>query len=148
MTHSEPGAVPVRRASLGRRFGAMLYDGLLVLALVFLGTLPFVAMEGGEPVAPGNLLYQLTLLLICYGFFVGFWSGYGRTLGMQSWGLRIETFDGRRPGPRRATIRFFAAIVSWLPAGLGFWWQLLDQDGLTWHDHLSGTRLRYYARKR
>lgn len=135
-------------AGLGRRLGAMLYDGLLVLALLFLGTLPFVARAGGEPVAPGDLQYQLTLLLLSYAFFVGFWSGYGRTLGMQSWGLRIETFDGRRPGILSSTLRFFAAILSWLPAGLGFWWQLLDDDGLAWHDRLSGTRLRYSARKR
>ena len=33
----------VRNASLARRLGAMLYDGLLVLALLFLATLPFVA---------------------------------------------------------------------------------------------------------
>jgi uncharacterized RDD family membrane protein YckC len=133
-------------AGLGRRFGAILYDGLLVLALMFLGTLPFVAAADGEPVAPGNLGYRLTLLLICFFFFVGFWSGYGRTLGMQSWRLRIETFDGRKPGVGQSSIRFFAAIVSWLPAGLGFWWQLIDPDRLTWHDRLSGTRLRYYPK--
>ena len=131
------------KAGLGRRFGAILYDGLLVLALIFLGTLPFVAAAGGEPVAPGDLGYQLTILLICLLFFVGFWSGHGRTLGMQSWRLRIETFDGRKPGIARSGIRFFAAIVSWLPAGLGFWWQLIDRDGLAWHDRLSGTLLRH-----
>jgi uncharacterized RDD family membrane protein YckC len=132
--------------SLGRRFGAIVYDSLLVLAVLFLGTLPFVAAAGGEPVEPGNRLYQLTMLLLCYGFFVGFWSGYGRTLGMQSWRLRIETAEGRKPDLTQATVRFFAALLSWLPAGLGFWWQVLDRDGLTWHDRLSGTRLRHYPR--
>jgi uncharacterized RDD family membrane protein YckC len=67
---------------------------------------------------------------------------------MQSWRLRIETFDGRRPGAGKSSIRFFAAIVSWLPAGVGFWWQLFDRDRLTWHDRLSGTRLRYYPKPR
>jgi uncharacterized RDD family membrane protein YckC len=124
----------------------MLYDGLLVLALLFLGTLPFVAAAGGEPVTPGNLAYRLTMLLICFLFFVGFWSGYGRTLGMQSWRLRIETLDGRKPGVVQSSIRFFAAILSWLPAGLGFWWQLVDRERLTWHDRLSGTRLRFYPK--
>lgn len=131
---------------LGRRFGAIVYDSLLVLAVLFLGTLPFVAAAGGEPVEPGDRLYQLTMLLLCYGFFVGFWSGYGRTLGMQSWRLRIETAEGRKPSLRQSTVRFFAALLSWLPAGLGFWWQLVDRDGLTWHDRLSGTRLRHYPK--
>ncbi|HUD97488.1 MAG TPA: RDD family protein [Woeseiaceae bacterium] len=128
-------------AGLGRRMGAILYDSLLVFALLFLGTLPFVAFADGNPVTPGNPGYRLALLVILYGFFVGFWSAFGRTLGMQSWRLRIVTDDGRRPGPGAATLRFFAAVLSWLPAGFGFWWQLWDRDRLTWHDHLSGTRL-------
>lgn len=132
--------------SLGRRFGAIVYDSLLVLAVLFLGTLPFIAAAGGEPVEPGNRMYQLTMLLLCYVFFIGFWSGYGRTLGMQSWRLRIETIEGGKPGVKRSTIRFFAALLSWLPAGLGFWWQVFDADGLAWHDRLSGTRLRHYPR--
>ena len=135
-------------ASLGRRLGAIIYDSLLVLALMFLCTLPFVAMLGGEPVGPGNIAYQLTLLLIAYLFFTGYWSLYGRTLGMQSWRLKIETADGGKPGFGAASLRFFAAIISWLPAGLGFWWQLWDRDGLAWHDRLSGTRLRHYPKKR
>lgn len=133
---------------LGRRFGAIFYDTLLVFALIFLGTLPFIAVRGGEPVDPGDNPYRLTLLLIAYLFFTCFWSGYGRTLGMQSWRLRIETPAGNKPDFRSASIRFFAAILSWLPAGLGFWWQLWDPDSLTWHDRLSGTRLRHYPKNK
>ena len=136
----------MENASLGRRLGAIAYDSLLVLALMFLGTLPFVAVREGESVEPGNLAYQLTMLVIVYLFFIGFWCGYGRTLGLQSWRLRIEAMDGRKPSPGQASVRFFAAILSWLPAGLGFWWQLRDPERLTWHDRLSGTRLRYYPR--
>ena len=128
-------------AGLGRRLGAILYDSLLIFALLFLGTLPFIAVADGDPVTPGNPLYRLALLLILYGFFVGFWAGYGRTLGMQSWRLRIVADDGGKPGPGAATLRFFSALLSWLPAGLGFWWQLWDRDRLTWHDRLSRTRL-------
>lgn len=135
-------------ASLRRRCGAMIYDGLLVLAILFVGTLPFLAQREGEPVVAGNLVYQLTLFFITYLFFVGFWTYHARTLGMQSWGLRIETMQGGKPSLSQSTIRFFAALLSWLPVGLGFWWQLFDRDNLTWHDRLSGTRLRYYPRKR
>jgi len=136
----------MKTASLGRRFGAIFYDSLLVLALMFLGTLPFVAVRGGQPVDPGDIFYQVALLLIAYLFFAVFWSRFGRTLGLQSWRLRIETADGSKPGFATASLRFFAAIISWLPAGLGFWWQLWDKDGLTWHDRLSGTCLRHYPK--
>lgn len=135
-------------ASLARRIGALLYDSLLITALLFLGTVPFVAARGGEPVDPGNLLYQLTLVTIVLSFFVGFWSGYGRTLGMQSWGLRIESVHGGKPSVAQSLARFAAAIVSWLPAGLGFWWQLWDPDSLTWHDRWSNTRLRYRGKRK
>lgn len=137
----------MQNAGLLRRFGAIIYDTLLVTALLFLATLPFIALRGGESVEPeGNLAYQLTLLVVCYTFFVGFWVKKGRTLGMQSWGLQLESGQQQRASLAQGTIRFFAAILSWLPAGLGFLWQLWDRDHLTWHDRLSGTRLVHYPR--
>lgn len=132
--------------SLGRRFGAILYDSLLVFALMFLATLPFIAVRDGDPVAAGDPYYQLTMFGVAYLFFAGFWSRASRTLGMQSWGLRLETMDGLKPGFAKASLRFFAAILSWLPAGLGFWWQLWDKEKLCWHDRLSGTKLKYYPK--
>jgi uncharacterized RDD family membrane protein YckC len=130
-----------------RRLAAMLYDALLVVALLFLATLPFVAIRGGEPVEAGeSLLYRLVLVGVVFAFFVGFWSRSGRTLGMQSWGLQLETPDGRIPSATTASLRFFAALLSLLPLGLGFFWQLWDKDALTWHDRISNTRLVYYPK--
>lgn len=138
-------------AGLLRRVAAILYDALLVTALVVLVTLLFIALLGGENVLTGGpiyvLLYNLSRSLVVFAFFVGFWSIKGRTLGMQSWGLQLQTEDGRVPSVGAASIRFFAAIVSWLPLGLGFLWQLWDRDHLTWHDRLSNTRLVYYPRQ-
>jgi len=137
----------MRNASLQRRLGAMLYDGLLMLALMFLITIPFIAVRGGEPVAPGSIAYRLCLLLGTYAFFVGFWTMYGRTLGMQSWRIKIETPSGAQPAWTAASIRFFAGILSWGCLGLGFLWQLRDKDGLSWPDRLSNTRLRHYPKE-
>jgi uncharacterized RDD family membrane protein YckC len=137
----------MKNATLLRRLGAIVYDSLLMLALLIVATIPFIAIRGGQPVEAGDdLLYQLCLAAIIFVFFTGFWSYSGRTLGMQSWGLRVETPNGEIPTFTTACIRFFAAILSWLPAGLGFVWQLWDKDQLTWHDRLSGTQLRYYPK--
>ncbi len=132
-----------------RRIAAILYDALLVLALLFLATIPFVAIRGGEPVEIGdNLVYRAALVAIVFGFFVGFWSYSGRTLGMQSWGLQLETMDGRVPSVATASLRFAAALVSLLFFGLGFFWQLVDKERLTLHDRISKTRLVYYPREK
>jgi len=138
----------MKNTTLFRRIAAMLYDGLLILALLFLSTLPFIAVRGGEPVeADGNLIYRLILALVIYAFFVGFWTRSGRTLGMQSWRLQLQAADGNPPKIAAATVRFFAAILSWLPCGLGFLWQIWDKDGLTWHDRISKTRIVYYPKE-
>jgi len=138
----------MQNTHLIRRIAAMLYDGLLVLALLFIATLPFIALRGGEPVEGNeNLVYRVVLGLVIYVFFVGFWMRSGRTLGMQSWRLQLETTAGGDIGFASANIRFFAAIVSWLPAGLGFLWSLWDKDRLTWHDRLSDTHIVYYPKE-
>ena len=138
----------MKNTTLFRRIAAMLYDGILILALLFLSTLPFIAVRGGEPVEAGeNLIYRLILALVIYAFFVGFWTRSGRTLGMQSWRLQLQAADGNPPKIAAATVRFFAAILSWLPCGLGFLWQVWDKDGLTWHDRISKTRIVYYPKE-
>lgn len=64
-------AFEVENATLGRRMGAVLYDSLLLFALLFLGTLPFIWLSGGESVAPGTLTHQLAMLCIAWAFFAG-----------------------------------------------------------------------------
>tara|TARA_B110000438_G_scaffold120274_1_gene117410 strand:+ start:413 stop:826 length:414 start_codon:yes stop_codon:yes gene_type:complete len=132
--------------NLKRRFMSIIYDSLLILSIMVIGTLPFIAIRYGEAVESNSNYYQFTLFMIIYFFLVGFWSISGRTLGMQSWGLRLETLDGYKPNIIQCSIRFFAAIVSWLPFGLGFWWQLFDKQNLTWHDRISKTKIFYYPR--
>jgi uncharacterized RDD family membrane protein YckC len=137
----------MQNTGLLRRFAAIAYDALLVAALLFLATIPFIALRGGEAVEIGdNAIYRAVLALVVYAFFVGFWTRPGRTLGMQSWGLQLETTDGQRPSIGRASVRFLAALLSWAPAGLGFLWQLWDPDRLTWHDRISGTRIVHYPK--
>ena len=105
----------MRSAPLSRRLGAMLYDGLLVVALMMFATVPFVIVRGGESVEPGDPFYRLIMLIIAWLFFAGFWSRSGRTLGLQAWRLRIETTAGERPGFGVASLRFLAALVPELP---------------------------------
>lgn len=134
-------------SGLLRRIGAMLYDALLVLALLFLATIPFLAVTAGEAVAPETLAHQIALVAVVWGFFTGFWCRRGSTLGMLAWRLRVEQENGELPGFGQATIRLLVAVISLLAVGLGFLWQLWDTDKLTWHDRASKTRLMYYPKQ-
>jgi uncharacterized RDD family membrane protein YckC len=136
----------MKNCGLLRRFGAILYDTILVIALLLFASVPFVIFRAGEAVEPYTIGHQVTLLLVVLAFFIGFWSRSGSTLGMLAWGLRVETPDGNTPSLTAASIRCAAAVLSWIPLGLGFFWQLWDREQMTWHDRLSGTRLRYYPK--
>ncbi len=124
-----------------RRLAAAVYDGLLLGGLLMLTSLFFVMARDGEPVPPGNLGYQLSLLVIVALFFIGFWVRSGQTLGMQAWRLRIQTPAGDLLTWHQALLRFATALLAWLPFGLGLLWLIFDRDKLAWHDRLSNSRV-------
>jgi uncharacterized RDD family membrane protein YckC len=124
-----------------RRLAAILYDGLLLVAIVMLVTAALLFFTGGHAISSGNPAYRCLLLVTGVLFFASFWTRDGQTLGMRAWRLRVERFDGGRLRWRDALARAAAALLSWVACGLGFLWVLVDAQGLAWHDHLSRTRL-------
>ncbi len=124
-----------------RRLASVLYDSLVLIALAFLAAGIAVAINRGEAVKPGNLLFSLSLTAIPVVFFLWFWTHGGQTLGMKAWRLVLVTDTGAIPGTARAALRLATSLLSWAPFGLGYLWVLVDPDHLAWHDRLSGTRL-------
>ena len=124
-----------------RRFAAMLYDGLLLTALLFVAT-AIITLPLGNPSGLMLLAFQFFIFeIIPLIFFTGFWVRGGQTLGMRAWRLKLERFDGRDIGWSDALKRHLAALFSILVFGLGFFWILVDPQKLAWHDRLSKTRL-------
>ncbi|TAM43504.1 MAG: RDD family protein [Gammaproteobacteria bacterium] len=144
MHPAEPDAssLTLPTASLARRLGAVLYDSLLLAALLMLVSFVYLPLVG-RMLPPGinRPLYQLLLLAVSYAYFAGFWVRGGQTLGLRTWKLRLVGRDGGPVTWTRATWRFLAALFSWLCLGLGFLWVLVDPEKLAWHDRLSNTRL-------
>lgn len=136
----------LRPAGLLRRLAAIFYDSLLLAALLMVVGALWLPVTGGEPIGPHHPyrpLYQLSLLLVAFAFFVGFWLAGGQTLGMRAWRIYVRDAGGGPIKPRQAALRFAGAILSWLPLGLGFLWSLGRRDKKTWHDLLSDTALLY-----
>lgn len=139
---STSSATAYEPARLSRRLGAVLYDTLLLVALLMLGSFLYVPVVGDMLPAPlGRTLYQILLLAIGFFYFTGFWVHGGQTLGLRTWKLRLVARDGGSVTWTQATQRFALALVSWLCLGLGFLWVWVDREKLAWHDRFSGTRV-------
>jgi uncharacterized RDD family membrane protein YckC len=124
-----------------RRLAALCYDLLLLAALVASFTLLVLAARLGRAVPPGTLWYSLCLFAVVVLFFAGFWVHGGQTLGMRAWRIRVVRDDGTALTWPRAVARFGLGLVAAAPAGLGFWWSLLDERKRGWHDRWTRTRV-------
>ena len=126
-------------ASLLHRLAALLYDGLLLMGLLFTGTVLLLPFTNGQAIPAGNHAYQAYLLGLMALFYGWYWTHGGQTLGMRAWRLRVQTPQGRSLSWEQAGLRLICALLSWLPLGLGFLWALFDREQKTWHDRLSKT---------
>lgn len=135
-----------QKAGFLRRLMAGIYDWLLVIGLMMILSVPVVALLD-DAIRPGHWAYRVALVLIATGFFTGFWSYGGQTLGMKAWRLQIVSLDGSRVAPAMALQRFLYAWVAAIPAGLGFLWLLWDRDQLSWHDRWSRTTIELLPKR-
>lgn len=99
------------------------------------------SMSGGEVVLNKVTipLYVAALLLTSVFYHALFCLGAGETPGMKWMRLKLVNFDGRRASREHRLRRLAAGWVSLFAAGLGLLWALVDEEGLTWHDHISKT---------
>jgi uncharacterized RDD family membrane protein YckC len=133
-------------AGVLRRFGAMLYDTLLLGLAVLPITTAIFLLFTHEAITPGGSgvverIYQVALVLVIVLFFGVFWTWSGQTVGMLAWRLRVERNDGSLLSWRDALLRLGGACVSLAALGLGYFWIWIDRDRLAWHDRWSGTRV-------
>jgi len=131
------------RPSLFRHLAVMVYDTFLLLAILLLAGLIAVAFNGGQAIGQGNPFFFIYLLAVSFLFYGWFWTHGGQTLGMRSWKVTLISNDSREISWQRAFIRFSVALLSWIPAGLGYWWQYIVKNKQSWPDLASNTALHY-----
>lgn len=83
----------------------------------------------------GGIVYTGWVIL----YFVTMWSVNAQTFGGRVMGFRVQHPDGKRPGVRRALVRFGAMVLAALPLGLGFVRVLFDDRRRGFHDRVANT---------
>ena len=156
----------MKKIGFFKRILVAIYDGLLLVAVLFFTLALVMGLFIG--IAPDSLfvdpsllenprIIQLTdlgrfigstvfiihCLTVSFVFYGWFWTHGGQTLGMRAWNLYLIKPDGKFINWKVAAVRYFAAIMSWAVAGLGFTWILLNRHKLAWHDSLSNTKIVY-----
>ena len=139
-------------AGFGRRFAALIYDALLLFALLMIYTAACIAFTKGhvavsrESAGGWLYLYRAGVLGVIAGYYILNWVRSGQTLGMRAWRLRAVNDLGKPLSGGSAALRFLCGLFAWPPAALGVLWLYLDPDHLAIHDRLSKTRIVHLTR--
>jgi uncharacterized RDD family membrane protein YckC len=127
-------------APAGLRVEAALIDCAIMLAPVLLGLVFFWYEGGSVTFDKHNAPFWLAAFFTIPVIYKLLWTHAGRdSIGMSMAGLRLIDFDGNPPSRDRRYQRMFGGFISFLAAGIGLVWSLVDEDSLTWHDHMSST---------
>ncbi len=129
-----------------RYLAMILYDAMLLIAILFCATVPLLFITGGHAIRTGHPGYSLYLMTIAYIYFGWFWTRAGQTPGMRCWRVRIQGQNDALPDWRQAGYRFLCATVGLFAGGLGFLWAFIDSEQRTAHDRCSGTTLMLMAK--
>ncbi len=154
-------------AGIARRLAALLYESLLVAAIVLVAGFalaPFVSpgSAAGAPLltvpGPAALVFQFcALFAVLAAYFVWSWSDGRRTLPMKTWQLALVTPGGGALTRRIALARYLAAwigpvlaVLTWslahsrwsvLLLATNYCWVWFDRDGQFLHDRIAGSRV-------
>jgi uncharacterized RDD family membrane protein YckC len=121
----------------------MFYDSLILFSILFLASLIAVIINNGEAISQGNLFFIAYLILVSGLFYSWFWTHGGQTIGMRAWNVSLLSDEHDCVSWRQASLRFIVALISWIPLGLGFWWQYWGTKQKSWPDIVSRTYLHY-----
>jgi uncharacterized RDD family membrane protein YckC len=128
-------------APIGRRLLSLIYEFVLLAALLWCASLLFSALEREIVSIHARRIFQVYIAVVGGVYFVWQWTHGGQTVPMKTWHLRLVMRDGEPVGKRIAVMRYFAAMTGALALGLGFVWAMVDRDRQFLHDRLAGTRI-------
>ena len=133
-------------ASLFRRLAAMLYDGLILIALyilagfIMVGLIKAITGEFPGDHIPRPVLMSVFFIIVFF-YYSHSWRRGGQTVGMKAWRIRLISEYKPQVTVSQCMLRVGSGFFSLLIVGLGFWWMLFDKRQRTWHDMASMTRI-------
>ena len=129
-----PVAIAAHRAT-----AAILDAGMIVTALAIFGGI-FYFTAGSIPLTARTVPGLLGIVALVTFFYKLLWCAANEdSAGMRWTRLTLVNFDGQKPTQQQRYQRLFSGFLSLFAAGLGVLWGLVDEETLTWHDHISRT---------
>ena len=127
-------------ASLRLRLVSLVYEGILLFAVLFVSSYLFLSLARDAQSGLPHIIFQIYLLSVCGAYFVFCWARTGQTLPMKTWRIRIVTVEGGSLSIGRAFKRYLLAIPGVL-SGVSLLWAPFDRERQFLHDRLTGTRI-------
>lgn len=131
--------VALELAGVWPRIMALVYESLIVAAILFLAT-AIAMLFTQKAIAPGTIWFELYLLAVLASYFCYCWRRSGQTVGMFAWRLLLSDLAGKRVNLASALLRFFLATLLGFGV-LGLLWALVDIDRVALQDRLTRTRV-------
>jgi uncharacterized RDD family membrane protein YckC len=129
-----PVAIPAHRVTAAALDGSIIVIALAIFGLVF-------HLAGGQIILTAKTIPLFAIVAaVLMGFYRLLWClADGDTPGMRWTRLILVNFDGQPPNRQQRLARTASGLLSLLAGGLGLIWALVDEETLTWHDHISKT---------
>ena len=127
-----------------KRILALIYDSLLIAAIIIVASLLLVFINGEYP-KPGTLLSVIQFLIsILVGplFYSYFWlTNDGQTTGMQALKIKLVSSNESKLNMKQTYLRCLISVISFLFIGIGYFWILFNKNNLSWSDIATKTRV-------
>ena len=134
----------MQSAGFLKRILALVYDSLLIAAIVLVLSLLLVLVNGGYPESGSFVSFIQFFILVFTGpiFYSYFWIvNKGQTTGMQAWRIKLVTTDETELNINKSMLRCLISTISFACLGLGYLWILYHKDNLSWSDILTKTKV-------
>ena len=129
---SGPTVYPMNFAGPMRRLYAFTIDFGLIMMIIYAIAPAANGVMFSQEAAPQDLIFF-------FGYFIIPTVIWGRTPGKWVAGIVVVDSEGQTPGPAAIPREMIGKFVSYLAAGIGIFWLMLDPKRQGWHDKIAGT---------